>query len=128
MAGQMRATKLAHDAVHSDDRDKVRLSEGVRKVVAALNAHPLFSTDARLIDAEPGGVPGSGIAFAVGAARSIEHGLGRAPKGFIEVYNPDLPCASHVGLFPTTHLAGETSATTVRVTPTGTGTCFLLVW
>lgn len=66
MAGQMRATKLAHDAVHSDDRDKVRLSEGVRQAKDAINAVP-FLGGGRLVS----------VRFVSAATDyTIAHGLG----------------------------------------------------
>lgn len=80
-----RPTKLAHDAVHSDDRDKVRLSEGLRQAKNAINAVP-FLGGGRLVS----------VHFKdVNFDRAIAHGLG-LPAAFIVVrqnyvYDPANP-------------------------------------
>lgn len=68
------------------------------------------------------------VAFVSGVAQSLVHGLGRRATGWIEVYDPDVPSATHVGLFTTAHPSPLTSDTHVTVTPTNTGTCSLFVY
>ena len=85
-------------------------------------------TDARLIDAEANAVPGSGLVFVAGVARSIQHGLGRASVGWIESYATDVPSAAHVGLRATAHPATVSSKTHVTVTPAASGVCYLIIY
>lgn len=97
-----------------------------QQVAQAVNAQPLAG--AKLIDAESGAFAGTGLAFSAGTARSIAHGLGRRAVGFFETYGLDTASAARVGLFPTAHPAGITSDTHVTVTPTSSGTCWLVVF
>ena len=97
-----------------------------RDAVARLNASAFDG--ATLIDAEEGATDGSGLAFTAATARSIAHNLGRAAVGWLEVYGVDTASAAKVGLFSSAHPAGISSETHVTVTPTSTGTCFLVVF
>lgn len=100
----------------------------LQAVVDALNAAAL--PDGRLIDTDttPTAVPGKGLAFTIGTARSIPHKLGRKARGFIEVYGADVPSAARVDLRSTGHPTGITSDTHVTVTPAASGSCFLWVF
>jgi hypothetical protein len=82
-----------------------------------------------LLDSEPDAIVlGKGISFTAGVARSILHGLGRKAKGLIEVYGVDISSVATVGLYPTAHPVGVSSATHITVTPTNTGTCSVFVY
>lgn len=83
-----RPSKLVHDAVHSDDRDKVRLSEGIRQAKNAINAVP-FLGGGKLVSVK--GLAG------IGSPAILDHGLGtqaafivvrRLAPGFI-IEHPD---------------------------------------
>lgn len=121
MAGQMRATKLAHDAVHSDDRDKVRLSEGVRQAKDAINAVP-FLGGGRLVS-----VRFASAAFDYG----IAHGLG-FPAAFMVIrqnYEQPVP-AGPPAFMGVTESAAATQATIapdqaklIGLRSTAAGTC-----
>lgn len=118
--------KLAIRRVHTGDRvldDAQRLATDAAK---RLNSG-VFSTGV-LISEEPGAVKGSGLSFSSGVARSIAHKLGRKAIGFLEVYAVDVPTVVHVGLFPSAHPSGVTSATHVTVTASWSGTCYLFVF
>lgn len=108
-----------------------RLADDAQRLAQSLaregNAHPFAG--ALLLDKEETSTIGaSGISFTAGTAKSISHGLNRKPNGFLEVYGPDLPSAGHVGLYPTSYPTGQTSDTHLRLTPTTTGICFILVF
>lgn len=81
-----------------------------------------------LLDAEDGAVEGTGLVFSAGVTRSIAHRLGRRATGWIEVYDPDVPSAAHVGLYAAAQPSPLTSETHITVTPTSTGTCCLFVY
>jgi len=121
-----RRTPLATGREHSGNRQSDAVWGAIEQLAKAINDGPFAG--GRLITEEDGGVRGSGLTFTSGAARSLPHRLGRRARGFVEVYGADVPSAAHVGLRATAHPAGTTSDTHVTVTPTDTGTCWLLVF
>lgn len=114
MAGQLRATKLAHDAVHSDDRDKVRLSEGIRQTKDAINAVP-FLGGGRLVS----------VRFAAANADiAIAHGLG-VPAACVVVRpnyetNTPLAIAESDAAAQTTKAPDQTKLLALRASTAGT--------
>ena len=122
----MAGVKAAYRREHTGTRQGDAMQRQAQEVARAASAHPTHG--ARLIDAELDAVAGSGLSFTAGTTRSIPHGLGRKARGFVEVYGPDLPSALVVGLVPTAHPTGITSATHITVTPMQTGTCFVMVF
>lgn len=122
----MASVKSAYRREHTGTRQGDGMQRAAQEVARTVGAHP--TNGARLIDTDVGGVSGAGLAFTAGTARSIAHGLGRKAKGFFEVYGADAPSAARVGLYATAHPSGITSATHITLTPTSTGTCFVLVF
>ncbi len=118
--------KTAARRVVTGNRTGDEAQRNGRDAVARLNA-AIFD-GAVLLDAEDSRPPGSGLVFTSGIARSIAHGLGRKAVGFIETYGADISTAGPVVLYATAHPAGITSETHVTVTPSGSGTCFLVVY
>ncbi len=122
----MRQSGVATERGHTGNPDVDAIWRRIRELAEVVSASPFAG--GRLITEESGAVRGSGLSFSAGTARSIAHGLGRRAKGFVEVYSNDAPSAARVGLFPTAHPTGKTSAEYVTVTPTSTGTCWLAVF
>lgn len=122
----MAATKAAYRREHTGTRQGDGMQKLAQVTAKKVDDHP--TNGARLIDTDVGGVAGAGLAFTAGTARSIAHGLGRKAKGFFEVYGADAPSAARVGLFATAHPSGITSATHITLTPTSTGTCYVMVF
>ena len=121
-----RRVALSTGREHTGDPQTDALWREIRSINQFLNLSPFAS--GRLITEEENGVAGSGLSFTAGTARSIAHKLGRKAKGFVEVYGADVTSAARVGLYATAHPTGTTSATHVTVTPTSTGTAYLLVF
>jgi hypothetical protein len=120
----MRSTafRRVHTGTFEGDQMQ-RTAQRVAQQVAALTL-----SGAKVLSTEANGVPGAGLSFTAGTARSIEHGLGRKAVGFFEVYGVDVASAGHVGLRATAHPSGVTSATHITVTPAASGTCFVVVF
>jgi hypothetical protein len=119
----MSRTGVAVERVQTGDPTVDAIWRRIRELADTINAIP----SGRLLTEEDGAVRGSGLSFTSGIARSIPHGLGRRAKGFIEVQSNDAPSVAQVGLRATKHPNGKTSSDYVTVTPTNTGTCYLLV-
>lgn len=122
----MASVKNAYRREHTGTRQGDGVQRAAQDTARTVGAHP--TNGARLIDTDVGGVAGKGLAFTSGTARSIAHGLGRKAKGFFEVYGADAPSAAQVGLYATAHPSGITSDKYITVTPTNTGTCWILVF
>lgn len=122
----MRQAGVSTERGHTGNPDLDAIWRRLRELADAVSAATVGG--GRLITEESGALRGSGLAFTAGTARSIAHGLGRKAQGFVEVYGVDTPSAARVGLCPTAHPTGKTSANYVTVTPTATGTCWLLVF
>lgn len=118
--------RLALRRVYTGDRLKDDAQRLAQETAAKVNALPIMG--GVLIHAEPGQPDYSGLSFTLGVARSIAHGLGRKAFGFFQIFGPDTPSATVVGLYPTAHPAGVSSDTHVTVTPTNTGTTFIYVF
>jgi hypothetical protein len=118
--------KVATQRVHTGDRVADDAQRAALDTARAWNRFPLAG--AVLIDAEVGQPDGTGLAFTSGVTRSIAHGLGRKAIGFFEVYGAGTPSAAVVGLRAAAAGAGAPITTHVTVTPTSTGTCFLVVF
>ncbi len=123
-----RRTELTTGRRQTGDPNLDEVWRKLDAIITVINASPLAS--GRLITEEDDAISGSGLAFVAAVARSIPHRLGRTARGFVEVYsvNRFYPSVAHVGLFPTAHPDGKTSDTHVTVTPTATGTSWLLVF
>ncbi len=117
---------LSSGREHTGDRQMEQIWRQLDAVAHIVSGHPFIN--GRLITEEDRAVAGSGLAFVSGVARSIAHKLGRRARGFLEIYAADVPSAGHVGLYPTAHPTGASSATHVTVTPAATGACFLWVF
>ncbi len=122
----MASIKSAYRREHTGTRSGDAMQRQGQEVARKTGAHP--TNGARLLDTDVGGVAGAGLAFTGGTARSIAHGLGRKAKGWLECYGADAPSANCVGLKATAHPGGITSATHITVTPSSTGTCYILVF
>lgn len=122
----MGTPRTPYRRVHTGTREGDAMQRQAQESARSSNAHP--TNGARLIDTDTGGVAGAGLAFSAGTPRSIAHGLGRRAKGFFEVYGVDAPSAARVGLYATAHPSGITSDTHITLTPTSTGTCFVMVF
>lgn len=122
----MRSAALPTRRVHTGDRKLDEIQRSAQDLTRSVNAAPM--SGAVLIHAEVGKPDRTGLVFAAGTARSIKHGLGRPAIGFLEVYSADVTSAALVGLFASTAPAGVSSDTHVTVTPTASGTCFLVVF
>lgn len=118
--------KVPAPLVQTGDRLGNQAQDVARELARQWGLFPL--SGAKLIDAEVGKPARTGLVFVAGTARAIQHGLGRKAIGFLEVYGADAVSAARVGLFTTVAAAGTSSLTHVNVTPTSSGTCFLLVF
>ena len=122
----MASTKSPYRREHTGTRAADNMQRQAQEVARSSGAHPL--NGARLLDTDVGGVSGAGLAFTAGTPRSLSHGLGRKAKGFFEVYGADVASAARVGLYATAHPSGISSSTHITLTPTSTGTCFVVVF
>jgi hypothetical protein len=122
----MASAKSAYRREHTGTRQGDGMQRLAQDTARSAGAHP--TNGARLLDTDVGGVKGAGLAFTAGTPRSIAHGLGRKATGFFEVYGVDAPSAARVGLFASAHPSGITSSTHITLTPTSTGTCFVMVF
>lgn len=122
----MAAAKVPFQRTHTGTFAGDQAQRQAQQVSQKFNGQALLG--ARVIDAESGAPAGSGLSFTAGTARSIAHGLGRKAVGFFEVYGVDAPSAASVRLYASAHPTGVSSATHVTVTPTASGTCFLVVY
>jgi len=82
---QAMTRRIPSTSTFTGDRIVDDSQRATSRVAGSLNTNP-FSTGV-LLDTDPaaGSVKGAGIAFATSTQRSIPHGLGRAPTGFIVV-------------------------------------------
>lgn len=122
----MRQLGVSTERGHTGNPELDAIWRRVRELAEAVSSAPFAG--GRLLTEDEGARRFSGLAFSTGVARSISHRLGRRARGFVEVYAADVPSGQHVGLYATAHPSGFTSEHYVTVTPTGTGTCWLLVF
>lgn len=97
------------------DRLSQRVVDGLMGLLADLLGEPFLSSG-RLLE---------GIACTAGVVRTIDHGLGRRARGWVEVTPAD--ATARVGLAPS-YTADLDLSTQLRVTPTATGTCSVWVY
>ena len=81
-----------------------------------------------LITEEPGAIAGTGLSFTSVTPRTLAHGLGRTPIGYVEVGPVSFNSTSYVGLSTADYPTGYTSETHLSLLPLNTGKCFLWVF
>ncbi len=123
----MAATKVAFRRVHTGEPPIDQAQRMAQQVAQQQGAHPFAG--GRLIDAEDGQPAGTGLQFTAFTTRLIKHGLGRKPRGFVEVYGADAASAAKVRLRSTSYAgSGASSLTHICLTPEASGVCFLFVF
>jgi hypothetical protein len=122
----MRRSGVSIERGHTGNPEIDAIWRRIRELADAFSVTPLEG--ASLITEEDGAVRGSGLVFTSGTTRTIPHRLGRRARGFLEISSNDAPTAAVVGLYATAHPSGRSSSDYVTVTPTDSGTCYLLVF